>query len=125
MCSVYIAGSQSSTVEDLIQLINQLPSPIMLLGDFNAQNELWGSNRTEPRGRKLQKVLFDAELNTLNDGTSTRIEYNGKTAIDLSIVSPELSDVLQWYCLSRETVTTVQSLSLWLTEKGRMLLVCS
>ena len=96
ICSVYIARSQSFTVEDLMQLINQLPSPIMLLGDFNAHNELWGSNRTGQRGRKLEKVLFDAELSTLNYGTSTRIEYNGETAIDISIVSLTLSDVMQW-----------------------------
>ena len=96
MCSVCIAGGQSFTVEDLMQLINQLPSPLMLLGDFNAHNELWGSNRTKQKSRKLEKVLFDAELNTLNDEIPTRIEYNGETSIDLSIVSPELSDVIQW-----------------------------
>ena len=96
MYSVYIAGSQFFTVEDLLQLIDQLPQPIMLLDDFNAHNKLWGSSKSEQRGRKRENILFDAELNTLNDGTLMIIEYNGETAIDLSIVSLELSDGMQW-----------------------------
>ena len=51
---VYIPGSQALEV-DLMQLINQLPPPMMLLGDFNAHSELWGSGRTETRGRKLER----------------------------------------------------------------------
>ena len=96
ICNVYIPGSQALEVEDLMQLINQLPPPIMLLGDFNAHSEVWGSSRTDTRGRKLERVMLNAELNILNDGTPTRIEFGSETAIDLSIVSPELDDVMRW-----------------------------
>ena len=46
LCSVYIPPSFSLRSEHLNSLLQQLPSPYMLLGDFNGHNVLWGSNDT-------------------------------------------------------------------------------
>ena len=42
ICSVYIPPSYSLKIDHLDSLLKQLPSPYLLLGDFNGHNILWG-----------------------------------------------------------------------------------
>ncbi len=43
ICSVYLPPSQPIKLDELNHLYQQLPSPAILLGDFNAHNILWGN----------------------------------------------------------------------------------
>ena len=43
VCSVYIPPRYSLKREDLELLVNQLPTPFLLLGDFNAHSDMWVS----------------------------------------------------------------------------------
>ncbi|RUS69238.1 hypothetical protein EGW08_023000 [Elysia chlorotica] len=40
----------------------QLPSPVIFMGDFNAHNPLWGSLRTDPRGKIFEKFLSESDF---------------------------------------------------------------
>ena len=45
--------------EDMRNLLEQIPAPMILLGDFNAYNPLCWSNKMSARGRMLDKSLTD------------------------------------------------------------------
>jgi hypothetical protein len=96
ICSIYISRSHELSKQSLTALIQQLPRPFVLVGDFNSYNILWGCPTTDTRGRELESFIIDNQLNVLNNGAPTRISYDVETAIDLSIVSPELEEDLQW-----------------------------
>ena len=42
VCSVYIPPRYSLKRNELEMLLNQLPTPFLLLGDFNAHSDMWG-----------------------------------------------------------------------------------
>ena len=45
LCSVYIPPSYALDNRELDNLLEQLPSPFILLGDMNARNTDWGNPR--------------------------------------------------------------------------------
>ena len=44
ICSIYIPPRAKIEQKDLNEIVNQLPTPYLLLGDFNEQNVIWSSN---------------------------------------------------------------------------------
>ena len=64
---------------------------------MNAHQTLWGGTRTDSRGRKLLEFTNNNNLTILNTKEPTRVSPRGKpSAIDLSIVSPELTMDADW-----------------------------
>ena len=57
LCSVYIPPSFSLRSEHLNSYLQQLPSPYMLLGNFNGHNVLWGSNDNDHRGELIEDFI--------------------------------------------------------------------
>ncbi|OOY62628.1 hypothetical protein BOW05_13085 [Solemya velum gill symbiont] len=55
ICSVYFPPKQQLQLSDLDTLVSQLPSPQLLLGDFNGANQLWGSASKNSRGELYHK----------------------------------------------------------------------
>lgn len=53
ICNIYLPNSQQLNIEELTEIINQLPKPIMILGDFNSHHENWGSDHNDPRGNLI------------------------------------------------------------------------
>lgn len=49
-------------------LINQLPKPLILLGDFNAYNTLWGNLRSDSQRKEIYDVVDDQNRFILNRG---------------------------------------------------------
>jgi len=96
ICCVYSSRSHNLSEQLLDDLYRQLPKPVIILGDFNSYNTLWGSPTSDARGRIIEGFINSKGLNILNDGSPTRITSLSKTAIDLSILSPELSADIQW-----------------------------
>ena len=86
------------TVDDLQQLIDQLPQPFILMGDFNAKHTLWGETSCDPWGILVEQLIDQNNLVILNDGSPTRhdIYHNTLSAIDLSICSPSVALDYQW-----------------------------
>lgn len=98
ICNLYIPPNRETSPEEITNLLNQIPSPRMIVGDFNAHNYLWGSKKQTPLGHKIETILEQLNLNLLNDGQNTR--FDSKTgessAIDLSLCDPPLSPLLTW-----------------------------
>lgn len=101
LVSVYIPpkGIGSKLLENqLLDLVRQLPSPCVMMGDFNASSQLWGSSYTDDRGRAVLRATEELQLVSLNDGSATRLDPNsGKmTALDLTFVSLDIAHKFQW-----------------------------
>ena len=98
ICSVYLPPSQPINLDKLNNLYQQLPSPAILLGDFNAHNILWG-DKTDPRGEQIEKFLTLNNLCLWNDGSPTHISTGTGTfsSIDLSFCHPSLLLDFSWF----------------------------
>lgn len=61
----------------------------MILGDFNAHSELWGSYKHDTRRHIIETLLDEEELVVLNTGQATRfnINSNSNSAIYLYVHS--------------------------------------
>ena len=92
VCSIYLPPSDDVAKTDLINLIEQLSSPFLLLGDFNGHSPVWGNESYNSRGQMLEDLFSEMDLCILNDGSSTYIHpATGSTsALDLSICGPSL-----------------------------------
>lgn len=64
---------------------------IVITGDFNAANIVWGSRFTTARGTKMGEWLAERDLTVLNDGKVPTFARRGQEAhIDLTAVSRQL-----------------------------------
>ena len=53
ICNMYSPGSQELNYQLIENIYRQLPQQVLMVGDFTAQNAMWGSTRTCPRGREI------------------------------------------------------------------------
>lgn len=92
LCSLYLPPSVIVEQKQLEDLINRLPPPFLLLGDFSAQNLLWGSTKVDSHERTVEKILLSTQVCLLNSGKSTYVHSATQSfsAIDLSLCSPSL-----------------------------------
>ena len=99
ICSIYLPPNTPIQINDLNDLLSQLPEPYMLLGDFNARSPLWGDVSTNQKGRLIENLLTYNNCSVLNEGLPTHfhMQTNSSTCIDLSIAS---SDAIQDYTWS-------------------------
>ncbi|KAJ8911000.1 hypothetical protein NQ315_011265 [Exocentrus adspersus] len=97
LCSLYLPDVHWN-VDELNLLVEQLPRPFVLMGDFNAHNDLWGSLRIDTRGRDLEKWLDRPGIACINKGSKTHFNTISNTfsAIALIIVTSQLLSKLAW-----------------------------
>ncbi|MEL7079665.1 MAG: endonuclease/exonuclease/phosphatase family protein, partial [Cyanobacteria bacterium J06582_2] len=79
-------------------VVQQLPRPFLLLGDFNAKHPLWDTiNPTDQRGKIIEKLILEESLVVLNDGKPTHhhIQTNSFSTIDLSLCSVDAVGLFQ------------------------------
>lgn len=101
--SVYIPRPHSGLIPDLICVISSIPSPIFMMGDFNAHHSSWGSNRDDLFGLSILEMVDDHNLCIMNSGSPTRRAFphqNPNSAVDLTICSASLASVLSWNILT-------------------------
>ena len=98
ICSLYIPPDFNLNLNQLDNLINQLPTPFYILGDFNAHNPLWGSDNINSKGKIIEDLLSKSNLSILNDGSPTYLDIGNHTEsmIDLSLCSPDLTSDSLW-----------------------------
>jgi len=98
VCSLYLSPSSKYSNADLEDFIDQLPPPVLILGDFNAHSSLWGCTKTGIRGKLVEDLLLKQNLSLLNDGSHTYLHpaTGSCSAIDLSISDPSLYLDLTW-----------------------------
>mgnify|MGYP001553615755 CR=1 FL=1 len=101
ICSIYLPPRYNFTYDELANLIRQIPSPFLILGDFNAHSPAWGCRSTNQAGGIIEDLMDKLDLCLLNDDQPTFLHPgNGAlTAIDLSLCSPSLMLDLKWRVL--------------------------
>ena len=77
------------------------PSKLIVLGDFNSHNTLWGSSVTNCNGRALEDFILENDLVLLYDGSGTRSDpHSGKLSkLDITLASPQIGNKCDWSVL--------------------------
>ena len=98
ICSIYIPPSFSLKTEHLDSLLKQLPSPYLLLGDFNGHNILWGSKENNSRGELIENFITNNDICLMNDKSNTYMHdpTGSFSSIDLSFCHPSLFLDFNW-----------------------------
>lgn len=99
LCNIYLPNSKLFSQQDLEQIINQLPPPFILLGDFNSHNPIWGSTNTDSTGKIVEDLInSNDDLIILNNGTNTHFNVNTGygSAINITIASREIATFFDW-----------------------------
>ena len=99
-CNLYLSPSKQHSKASIENLLDQLPRPAVMMGDYNAHHPLWGSTSSNQLGTDLEEIFSLRNLCVLNDGTPTRLHYNGTaTCIDLTVVDPSIVLDFEWSVL--------------------------
>ena len=91
ICSIYLSPSLPIHENEILELINQLRAPYLLLGDMNARHSMWGEPTENAKGKLFEKLILEQRLFLLNDHEKTHynIQNNVSTLIDLSLTSTD------------------------------------
>ena len=94
LCSVYLPPRNhfNFNPKDLQNVIDQLPSLCILMGDFNGHHTLWGCEDVNNRGQQLEDLILKNDLIVFNDKSHTYFHSASGTftSIDLTLCSPSL-----------------------------------
>ena len=84
--------SFSLNSQHLDSLLQQLPSPYIILGDFNGHNIFWGGKNNDSRGELIENFLTKNDICIMNDKSYTYLSTSAKSfsSIDLSFCHPSL-----------------------------------
>ena len=99
LCSLYLPPGEAVEKQELQNLINQLPKPFILLGDFNAHHPAWfDTRRIDDRGTMIVELIEENDIVLLDKDKPTMIWKVDKTFshVDLTLCSSELMTVFQW-----------------------------
>lgn len=101
VCNLYLPNQTKIELTDIVNITKQLPKPFIILGDFNAHCTLWGSEKTDYRGKLIEKLLEDDNIVILNDTSPTHINLANGTlsCIDLTMCTSSLGQRLKWKVL--------------------------
>lgn len=99
VCSIYLPPNKKIDKAELSDLISSLPSPFILLGDFNAHNIIWGGRYKNDHGKVLEDCLTTHNLSIVTPPGPTHFSTAHRTwsTIDLIITSPSLAGTLSSY----------------------------
>ena len=98
ICNIYLSNHDDITAAQLNNLINQLPEPYIICGDFNAKHPSWGNVISNRRGQVLEHFILENRIVLLNDGSHTHFHTQTGTssAIDLTLASPDIAATMDW-----------------------------
>ena len=98
ICSIYLPPHTQVTVRDMEELVEQLPKPFILVGDFNAHSSMWGSMTTDTRGQIIEDFIMTNDICILNTNAPTYCTPStGKmSCLDLAFCSSDLYIHLNW-----------------------------
>ena len=98
ICSIYIPPKYKLKKTEIDKIIDQLPTPFLILGDFNAHSNLWGNKQTNHNGKSLESIIETTDLCILNNGKDTYLHTptGATSAIDLTLSSPTIYMDFEW-----------------------------
>jgi hypothetical protein len=87
VCSIYLPPHSNWDENEILSITLQLPQPILLLGDFNAHNTLWGCANTDIKGTHVENLILQNNLCILNNKSTTYVHpgTGSCSSIDLSL----------------------------------------
>ncbi|KAK9695264.1 Endonuclease-reverse transcriptase [Popillia japonica] len=99
--SIYISPGCDIQKEILQNLLENIPRPFVLCGDFNAIHHGWDNGTTNRIGQMLFVILEELDLNLLNTPVPTRLCSTNRTAnmLDISVCSPDMNMLFNWSIL--------------------------
>ena len=104
-CSIYWDGRISTFPENAIRamkLANAKGYTLLLGGDLNARNVIYGSNITDTRGKIFEQILIQNNLTTLNIGTvPTCTASQGGSVIDVTTITSGMEDIISDWRVSK------------------------
>lgn len=100
ICNIYLPDQNVQKTE-ILHIISQLPRPFLLLGDLNANNELWKSaTARNNNGKIIEEILMSDDSNILLNipGIPTHFNFSSRTesTIDLSFADSRLASKVRW-----------------------------
>ena len=101
ICSIYIPPKQQFNVHQLIEIENQLPTPYIITGDFNAHSPLWGQQDLNAKGKIIEDFINQTNICLLNDQSSTYVSPStfNTSSVDLTFCHPSIFTNLKWSTL--------------------------
>lgn len=101
LVSVYISRPSKLVLSQLSSILQTLPTPLLILGDFNCHSRVWGCGKSDSLGNDILEILDSLNLCILNSGSPTRRTRPSETpsAVDISLCSPNLAPLLTWETL--------------------------
>lgn len=110
--SCYSSGNQELTVleqmlDEITTLIRKSNNKCIIAGDFNCKSTLWGMNKTDIRGSKMEEWVAELDLLLLNDGNEPTFECdNYGSILDLTFATQGLNTrVTEWSVLKDESLS--------------------
>lgn len=76
----------SRFIRELDSMVAELKcKDIIIAGDFNSKDRMWGSKHTDSRGEKLARWAANWDLRLINEGSSpTCVRHHGSSIVDLT-----------------------------------------
>ena len=98
VCSLYFPPSDRINIADFEHLIQQLPKPFIIMGDFNSHSNIWGCRDTDQNGRIIEDVINRNNLLLYNNKTYTYLHPGTGTysAIDLTLADASIFLDYSW-----------------------------
>ena len=98
ICNIYLSPSSNVDKVTVSNLIRQLQKPFIVVGDFNARSQIWGSDICDLRGKIMEDIVDVFNLHILNSGYPTHfsIAYKTFSCIDLAMATNQIAHKLQW-----------------------------
>ena len=116
--SLYLNPDDRISLQQLNQLVSQVPPPYLIMGDLNAHNPMWGGHSRDPKGRLIEEFIRVNNLVLFNDRRPTWecISSGRSSTIDLTLGHPSLRvsfdwDILPNKCGSDHFPTVLQHIS--------------
>ena len=84
--------------DEVSNILKNLNDNVIICGDLNGHNALWGSKKNDANGNVIIDIINDFNLVCLNDGSGTRIDRStGKmSCLDLTLVSMKIAAKCTW-----------------------------
>jgi Endonuclease-reverse transcriptase len=98
LCSIYLPPTSSWNYTGLLSLISSLPSPVILMGDFNSHSTLWGCRTTNLKGLEMETFLLQSNVCLLNNKCPTYLHpaTGSLSSLDLALCDPSLYTNFNW-----------------------------
>ena len=83
---------------EINNILQQLLTPFILLGDFNSHNTMWGCKSTNHKGKTLENIINNDNLSLFNKKSPTHLDPSAATysAINLTLCNTSLFLDFTW-----------------------------